>query len=130
MNEYPDAGIRGKAQPEVVEAVERFRSLPARVRAKLPLLYWLLGAGTPPYKMTREDSDYGAPPPQAAGHVCGNCRFAYARVLTGDVICSQIEGRVGWAAWCRLWAGAGGKPVRSEAWRATLKDLLSVSWDR
>lgn len=130
MNEYPDAGIPGKAQPEVVEAVERFRTLPARVRARLPLVYWLLGDGTPPYKMSKDDSAYGAPPPQAKGQVCGNCRFAYVRILTGDIICSQIEGRVGWGAWCRLWAGAGGKPIRDKSWRNTLKTLLAIPWDR
>ena len=125
MNEYPKAGETGKAQPEVVSAVERFRRLPAKSRGGLPLLYWLLGNGTPPYKMSKEASVYGPTPPTHRGEICGNCRFAYARVLNGQLICSQIEGDIAWGAWCRLWQGHGGTAVAPRSWRVRLRKLLA-----
>ena len=123
-NDYPLAGVPGKAQPEVVEAVERFRSLPAEQRNRMPLLYWLLGAGTPVYKMDKEASAYGPTPPGRKGEICGNCRFAYARVLNGQLICSQIEGDIAWKAWCRFWKGHGGKAVAPRSWRTRLRKLI------
>ncbi len=122
-NLYPHAG---GSQPEVKAAVARFRTLPARVRSRIPLLYWLLGeGGTPPYKMTKASSDYGAPPPNAGGQICGNCRFAYARVVNGQLICSQIEGDIGWGAWCKLWVGGGEKYREVPAsWHKRFKDLI------
>lgn len=125
-NEYPNAGIPGQAPPEVVEAVDRFRELPDDERAALPLLYWLLGDGTPPYKMGKEESRYGAPPPTAQGRICGNCRYGYARVINGQLLCSQIEGEIGWGAWCRLWRGGGGRE-KPRSWRERLRQLLASS---
>lgn len=121
---YPDAGIEGKAQPEVVAAVERFRDLPAKAQARLPLLYWLLGSGTPAYKMSKEAGAYGPTPSDRKGEICGNCRFAYARVLNGQLICSHIEGDIAWKAWCRLWVGHGGQAVAPRSWRMRFRNLI------
>ncbi len=126
VDEYLNAGMPGKAQPEVVEAVERFRDLPPEARARLPLLYWLLGGGTPAYKMGKEESEYGPPPPEHRqhGHICGNCRYGYARLINGQMLCSQIEGQIAWEAWCRLWRGGEGHQ-KPRSWRTRLKRLLS-----
>jgi hypothetical protein len=99
-NLYQDAG-GAKAQPEVQQAVERYRSLPPEERARLPLLYWLLGAGTPPYKMSGKDSEYVD---QTANpkETCDNCEYAY-KAIDGTFICSKIRPRVEPKGWCRLW---------------------------
>tara|TARA_Y100000310_G_C20351248_1_gene654465 strand:+ start:40 stop:423 length:384 start_codon:yes stop_codon:yes gene_type:complete len=123
MHEYPKAGVPGKAQPGVVEAVEEFRELPPKVQSRLPLLYWLLGDGTSPYKMSKEDAAYGPPPPEKRSEVCGNCRFAYARVINGQLICSQVDGQISYPAWCRLWRGGDGKQ-KPRSWRTRMKRLL------
>jgi len=66
-----------------------------------PLLYVLLGGGTPAYKMSKRDSDYGNP--KVAGQSCSNCTFAFQHVTTSDYICSQIAGTIRPILWCRLW---------------------------
>lgn len=98
---YPEAAEI--APPEVQKAVKRFRRLPFVQKENTPLLYWLLGDGTPPYKMDPVDADYvglSAVP----GQTCGNCEFAFAHVGTGTVICSQIRDPIRLEGWCRLWA--------------------------
>lgn len=98
--EYPEAG-GSKAQPEVKKAVERWRSLPEEERARIPLLYWLLGSGTPPYKMDKADAEYQEGP--KGKQKCGNCLFAYQNATNGRFICSQVRGHIEPRAWCRLW---------------------------
>lgn len=95
---YSEAGHR--AQPEVQDAIERFRRLPMAER-DTPLLYWLLGDGTPPYKMSKEDSAYQATP--QGKQKCSNCEYAYKKVVREQFICSQISGDIRPEAWCRLW---------------------------
>ncbi len=104
--DYPDAGR--KAPPEVKLAILRFRTIvPESVRQRVPLLYWLLGSGTPPYKMSKQDSLYGPAPLSRADESCGNCRFAWQKVVRRDRhICSQINGPIELRLWCKLWQGA------------------------
>lgn len=101
--EYPGAG-GPEAQPEVREAVERWRREemddPDDTRHTTPLLYWLLGDGTPPYKMSQEDADYRPEP--SGDERCANCEYFYEEVATGEHICSQIRGAVEPGGWCRL----------------------------
>ena len=99
---YPEAGRHAPAF--VAAAVAEFHRLPLHVRQTVPLLYWLLGDGTPPYKMSAPDSDY-RPQTPIPGQVCGNCRFAYQQVISGRFICSQIRPDIRPEAWCRLWRG-------------------------
>ena len=54
--DYPTAGVY--ANPYVQKAISQFRRLPIEEKRKKPLLYWLLGSGTPPYKMTKKGSNY------------------------------------------------------------------------
>lgn len=97
---YPEAG---KDAPEPVQkVVEEFRSLSDEERAKRPLLYHILGAGTPDYKMSQEDSDY-TDKSEVEGQTCENCQFAYLSVARDKYICSQIAGYIEPAGWCRLW---------------------------
>jgi hypothetical protein len=65
-------------------------------------LYWLLGSGTPPYKMTKKGSNYIGKPYR--GQKCGNCRFTFQRYVNDELICSQIQGNIELDHWCRLWA--------------------------
>jgi hypothetical protein len=98
--QYPDAGARAPAH--VRQAILEYARLPAETKARVPLLYWLLGSGTPPYKMAASDAEYGAPPDYH--YRCGNCKYAFKHLSTGAYICSQIRGRIELNAWCRLWA--------------------------
>ena len=81
-----------------------FRRIPSRIydKSQVPLLYTILGSGTPPLKMSKEDSAF-----QARGvgrQACGNCSSSYRQVAAdGDMICSQIEGKIDSGSWCRLW---------------------------
>jgi len=98
---YPNAGKR--AHPLVRKAVEQFRMLPEDVRAKQPpLLYWLLGSGTPPYKMSKEDSNYVEI--SSGNQKCSNCFYAYQRMVNKDTICSQVEDYIRPQGWCKLWS--------------------------
>jgi len=109
---YACAGLH--AQPEVKRAIERWhRRIPDRVKARLPLLYWLLGDGTPPFKMSKAASQYG--PSQVEGQRCANCRFAYQKVATGEVICSQVTGYIQLPLWCKLWRGVTASGSKQEA---------------
>jgi hypothetical protein len=103
---YPYAASR--AQPEVRQAIVRFRRLPIAPespRVTTPLLYWLLGQGTPAFKMSQPDALYGEP--RAPGQTCGNCLFAYQHVTSKSFICSEMAGRILPSAWCRLWKPGG-----------------------
>ncbi len=92
--------------PTLVQGFVRFyRTLPSGLpgieKGQIALLYALLGSGTPPLKMSKEDSAYKAR--HVGDQRCGNCSSAYQNVVTEDLICSQIEGEIGVSAWCRLW---------------------------
>lgn len=66
-------------------------------------MYHILGSGTPPYKISKEDSQYS----HSAGtqeEACANCTFLYQKVVTGEHICSQIRGKVKPGGWCNQWA--------------------------
>lgn len=106
-NLYPEAG---KNAPDSVKAaIEEFRNLSPEERAKTPLLYWLLGEGTPNYKMSKKDSRY-VDVSQVKGQACGNCKSLYKRVTNGKYVCSQIneigspsEGKISISGWCNFW---------------------------
>jgi hypothetical protein len=97
---YPKAGVN--ANPLVQQAIEQFRNLPNEAKEDKPLLYWLLGSGTPPYKMSKKDSLYVGK--SYRGQNCGNCRFTFMRWVNKELICSQIQGNIELGHWCKLWA--------------------------
>jgi hypothetical protein len=97
---YEDTGR--KAPPEVQEAVQRWTELSDEERAAKPLLYWLLGSGTPPYKMSQEESQY-TNNSKTKGQTCGNCEFAYLKIANKKFICSQIRGHIQPSGWCNRW---------------------------
>jgi hypothetical protein len=99
---YPKAGLN--ANPLVKKAISQFRRLPVEQKKDKPLLYWLLGSGTPPYKMTKKDSAYQGK--EFRGQNCGNCRFTFMRHVNKELICSQIQGNIELDHWCKLWVGA------------------------
>lgn len=100
-NLYPEAGRF--AQPEIQAAIERFRRLPAEERARTPLLWWLTGGeSTQGYKMSKADALY-TDRSQSPEQVCCNCRFFYYSNAFKIYICSQVQGTVACAGWCRLW---------------------------
>ena len=101
MEDYKEA--YEKAPEETKRAIEKFMSLPENVRANKPLLYYVLGSGTPPYKMSKKDSKYND---VAKGrHKCSNCIFTYIKYVDNKPICSQIRGTIALGGWCKLWKG-------------------------
>lgn len=110
------------AQPEVKEAVERFREeVDTELKENEPLLYWLLGSGTPPYKMEKADADYDIEPYE--GQKCGNCEFYYEGVDGGGV-CSQVRGDIKRQHWCRLWEGVPQSEYEDPDTKAELKESV------
>lgn len=91
-----------KAHPAVQEAIAEFHKLPNAVKQKTPLLYYILGTGTPPYKMTHKDSEY-TDKSDNSDTVCGNCEFSYQKVINKKFICSQIRGHIQPEGWCNQW---------------------------
>ena len=106
-------GSERGAQPEVIEAILRFRALPVAQRSATSLWAWLLGQrGTPPYKMAREWIKWSKTP--VAGRNCGNCQRFYVHAATGTGICDIVRGT--WEAqnWCERWE----KPTSSASYEA------------
>ncbi len=99
--EYPSAGEN--APPEVKRAIAKFRRLPIAQKESVPLLYWLLGSGTPDYKMSKEDAEY-VDQSEIDFQNCANCISAFQHVTSGEFICDQMEGEIQGEAWCKLWA--------------------------
>lgn len=101
---YPEAGEN--APEPVREAIKMFhKQVPAEQKQDQPLLYYILGDGTPPYKMSQEDSDY-VDESDVEGQTCANCEYAYKKVAYDKHICSQIRGDIAPDGWCRLWEKA------------------------
>lgn len=98
--DYPDAGIN--ASECIKQKIEEFRALPEHLKEEEPLLYYLLGSGTPPYKMSKEDSLY-ADVSNVEGQYCINCIYSYYQPLRKVLICSQIRGAILKEGWCKLW---------------------------
>jgi hypothetical protein len=92
-----------KAPEETKDAIERFMQLPKKVRDWKPLLYYVLGAGTPPYKMSKKDSAYTDVSTKKQN--CANCIFTYIKYVENKPICSQIRGTIRLEGWCKLWQG-------------------------
>lgn len=99
-NLYPGAGK--DSQPEIRAAMERFRSLPARKRAELPALWWLLNDTTQLFKMSKADAQYTDT--SSGGLNCHSCDYLYFSIRWQKYICSQIKGYVEPEGTCRLWS--------------------------
>jgi hypothetical protein len=100
--QYPQAGEH--APPEVQAAIENFHMLPDSEKAKLPLLWFLLGDSTQAYKMLQADAEYTDSPVGVSSHQnCGNCDFGYKSLRWNVQVCSQIEGVIEPWGWCKLW---------------------------
>mgnify|MGYP000108347594 CR=1 FL=1 len=102
---YPDAPA-DDAPEGVREAVEVWREeVPDAVKYEVPLLYWLLGAGTPDYKMPKDAAGYVDHP--VDGMRCDNCEYYY-EAPDGSAVCSQVRGDVEADHYCDLWEPLGG----------------------
>ena len=97
---YDEAGIN--APESVKHAIREYHALPDEVKENTPLLYYILGSGTPPYKMTQEDSEYTDQATDSTMN-CANCEFAYMKVITSKYICSQIRDEIKPEGWCNQW---------------------------
>lgn len=97
---YEDTGANAPKGVQV--EIEKWKRLPDEEKAAKPLLYHLLGSGTPPYKMDPAEADYKEKS-EVKGEACGNCEFTYLKISNKKFICSQISGHITPAAWCRLW---------------------------
>lgn len=102
--DYPLAGLNSPRG--VRNAIREWRRrAPMKLRRNVPILYWLLGSGTQPYKMSKEESGYVLYTVNAQN--CANCRFNYQNASHGYYVCSHVQGDVGAKHWCRLWRPAG-----------------------
>lgn len=82
-----------------------YRRLPVATpgidKSQIPMLYSLLGSGPAPLKMSKEDACYQDRP--VGGQRCGTCSSSYRQLVTGELICSQLQGLIEEGAYCRLW---------------------------
>lgn len=97
---FPNAGE--KAQAEVKKAIARFRKLPESVRGKTSLWGWLLGEGTPDYKIAQPDVKY-TDKSQTKGQYCGNCARIYDARSSGSAICDIATGDIKEGGECDRW---------------------------
>lgn len=90
----------------IKQAYTEFMKLSASERKKIPFLYFVLGRGkgTPPFKMSKSESNYKDPSTNK-DFICGNCLFYYKNPVRKIGVCSQIRGNVDYDAICSLWAG-------------------------
>ena len=100
--EYEDAGPN--ARPGVQEEIKNFHRMVQQDKMQLPLLYWLLGSGTPPYKMSKYDTKYTNK--SLGDSKCGNCEYLYYKPARDKYICSWIRGRIMPEGWCNKWTPA------------------------
>lgn len=92
----------GRKAPKLVQlAIAQFRQLPLGVRSRVPLLFWLLGSSTAPFKFTQPEASYG--PARDVQRTCGNCLSLYLHCGTNQLICSQVAGLVRASDSCRHW---------------------------
>ena len=107
LEEAARAGVPAwRLGPSLVQGFFRFlRWLPTRApgidKSQVPGLYLLLGSGTGALKMDKEDVAYQARP--VGSQSCKNCSSSYRQLATGDMTCSQVEGRIIDNGWCRTW---------------------------
>ena len=87
-------------------AWKEFNMLPLKEQQKTPFLWFVLGKGkgTPPFKMSKKDSNYKDPSTNK-DFICGNCIFYYINPVKKIGVCSQIRGNVDYDAICKLWIG-------------------------
>jgi len=100
--EYPHAGKN--AQPEVKEAVQRFKGLSKyyiEMKSKVNLSKWLLG-NLDDYKMAPEDARY-TDLSMASAQRCANCEHICLKMSTRSHICSEISGNISPDGWCNQW---------------------------
>ena len=111
--------LAGKFAPKDVQAfIERFRKAPEAKRGEKPLLYVILGDGTPAYKFSPIEVKYaedtteleegkGGDEPgamaYARGLTCSNCNSLYSHVTTDTLICDRVRGVVKRTGWCNRW---------------------------
>ena len=91
------------ASKETKRVIESFQNEPKELRDKKPLLYYILGSGTPPYKMGKKESGYVDV--SSGRQKCANCIFTFQNTLKKTYICSQIRGTIKLGGWCKLWVG-------------------------
>lgn len=101
---YPNAGEN--AQPEVKAAIKRFNEMSAAEQSEYVLLDWLLGEGTPDYKMPPKPAVY-MDKSTVSGQRCDNCILSYQNLVSGRYICSEINPDIKPAGWCKWWNRGG-----------------------
>lgn len=89
-----------KASPHAKALLDEYHHLSEKQRGKYPPLYWILGTGTPPFKFDKKDVDYK---PAEGKETCGNCHYAYQKVITKKYICSWVSGKIRPEDWCNRW---------------------------
>lgn len=100
-----------KDSPEWIKmAWEEYQKMGAEYMSNHPFLWFVLGKGkgTMPFKSSKKDAKYVHPSPYK-GAYCGNCIFYYVQPIRKTKVCSQMRGKVGYDAFCKLWEGINKK---------------------
>lgn len=90
------------ANPQVKVAIKEFLKKPKEYRESVPLLYYLLRAGTMSYKMSKEVAEY-VNESHLKTQNCKNCIFGFENLVTKKAVCSQMRGFIAYEGWCKLW---------------------------
>jgi hypothetical protein len=102
-----DQGVPPEALgPTLVQGFARlYRRLPSATpgveKSQMPMLYAMLGSGTNPLKMAPVDAAYQESP--VGGQSCEKCSSSYTNSVSGELVCSQVDGTIKARGWCRLW---------------------------
>jgi hypothetical protein len=100
INDYRGAVERSPKWIRIAFSI--FLRLPNKLVLNTPFLYFVLGQGTPAFKMEQNTADYGLS--QVHGQSCGNCIYSYTNNVEEKNICSQIRGQIHGRMWCKLWS--------------------------
>lgn len=97
---YPNVGH--ESPNGVKKAIEEWNKESNELKENTPLLYWLLGSGTPEYKMPKDLAKYESKS-EISEQMCSNCEYIYLKIANKKYICSQIRGEISPKGWCKLW---------------------------
>jgi len=95
---YRKAGLQAPRQ--VQAAIERFRSLPPFIRARLPLWSWLLGGPLSAYKFYPGEVNYRLATGERS---CGSCNSAMLHLGTKTPVCMLMRGVIAEDHTCDRW---------------------------
>jgi len=99
-SDYPDAGAGSPRSFKI--AVTQYLMLPQEIQDAIPMIVWLIPAGTPSIKMPNALADYTDITP-IPGQQCDSCAAWYIHGVSGGNLCSWLEEGILPEGWCKFW---------------------------